>query len=47
VVIFEDFGNGQTKLTLIGNETRENAKNRPRQRNLWVIDPVERCWKLA
>jgi len=27
VVIFEDFGNGQTKLTLIGNETMENAKN--------------------
>ena len=27
VVIFEDFGNGQTKLTLIGNEPMENAKN--------------------
>jgi hypothetical protein len=27
VVIFEDFGNGQTKLTLIGNETMESAKN--------------------
>ncbi len=27
VVTFEDFGNGQTKLTLIGNETTENAKN--------------------
>src|ERR1700758_3935196 len=27
VVIFEDFGNGQTKLTLIGNETMEDAKN--------------------
>ncbi len=27
VVIFEDFGNGQTKLTLIGNETMDNAKN--------------------
>jgi uncharacterized protein YndB with AHSA1/START domain len=26
VVIFEDFGNGQTKLTLIGNETMEDAK---------------------
>jgi len=25
--IFEDFGNGQTKLTLIGNETMEDAKN--------------------
>ena len=25
VVTFEDFGNGQTKLTLIGNETMENA----------------------
>jgi uncharacterized protein YndB with AHSA1/START domain len=27
VVIFEDFGNGQTKLTFIGSETLENAKN--------------------
>jgi hypothetical protein len=27
VITFEDFGNGQTKLTLVGNETRENAKN--------------------
>jgi uncharacterized protein YndB with AHSA1/START domain len=27
VVTFEDFGNGQTKLTMIGNETMENAKN--------------------
>ena len=27
VVIFEDFGNGQTKLTLLGNETMESAKN--------------------
>ena len=27
VVIFEDFGNGQTKLTLIGNDTMEDAKN--------------------
>ena len=27
VVIFEDFGNGQTKLTFIGNETMEEAKN--------------------
>jgi uncharacterized protein YndB with AHSA1/START domain len=27
VVIFEDFGNGQTKLTFIGNDTLENAKN--------------------
>ena len=26
VVIFEDFGNGQTKVTLIGNETTEHAK---------------------
>src|ERR1700723_2794270 len=26
VVIFEDFGNGQTKLTFIGNETMENGK---------------------
>jgi uncharacterized protein YndB with AHSA1/START domain len=26
VVIFEDFGNGQTKLTMIGNETMEDAK---------------------
>ena len=27
MVIFEDFGNGQTKLTMIGNETMEDAKN--------------------
>jgi uncharacterized protein YndB with AHSA1/START domain len=27
VVIFEDFGNGQTKLTLIGNESMESARN--------------------
>jgi hypothetical protein len=27
VVIFEDFGNGRTKLTLIGNETMEDPKN--------------------
>src|SRR6266481_1893886 len=27
VVIFEDFGNGQTKLTFIGNESMESAKN--------------------
>jgi uncharacterized protein YndB with AHSA1/START domain len=27
VVIFEDLGDGQTKLTLIGNETMEEAKN--------------------
>ncbi len=27
VVIFEDFGNGQTKLTLIGNEPMESAKD--------------------
>jgi uncharacterized protein YndB with AHSA1/START domain len=27
VVIFEDFGNGQTKVTLIGNETMEHAKS--------------------
>jgi uncharacterized protein YndB with AHSA1/START domain len=27
VVIFEDFGNGQTKLTFIGNEPMESAKN--------------------
>ena len=27
VVIFEDFGNGQTKLTFIGNEPLESAKN--------------------
>jgi|ERR1700722_14089204 hypothetical protein len=27
VVIFEDFGNGQTKLTFIGSEPMENAKN--------------------
>ena len=27
VIIFEDLGNGQTKLTLIGNEPMESAKN--------------------
>ena len=27
VVIFEDFGNGQTKLTFIGNEPMQSAKN--------------------
>ena len=27
VTTFEDFGNGRTKLTFIGNETMENAKN--------------------
>ena len=27
VVIFEDFGSGQTKLTFTGNGTMENAKN--------------------
>ena len=27
VVIFEDFGNGQTKLTFIGNEPMESAKD--------------------
>jgi uncharacterized protein YndB with AHSA1/START domain len=27
VVTFEDFGNGQTKLTLIGNESMESARN--------------------
>jgi hypothetical protein len=27
VIFFEDFGNGQTKLTFIGNETMESATN--------------------
>ena len=27
VIIFEDFGNGQTKLTFIGNESMQNATN--------------------
>ena len=27
MVIFEDFGNGQTKLTFIGNEPMESAKD--------------------
>jgi len=27
VAIFEDFGNGRTKLTFIRNEAMENAKN--------------------
>ena len=25
MILFEDIGNGQTKLTFIGNETRPNA----------------------
>jgi hypothetical protein len=28
VTIFEDLGNGQTKLTFIGNEPMESAKDR-------------------
>jgi uncharacterized protein YndB with AHSA1/START domain len=41
VVIFEDFGNGQTKLTMIGNETMEEAKN-SRQVEGWneILDKV-------
>jgi hypothetical protein len=27
VTLFEDLGNGQTKLTFIGNEPMESAKN--------------------
>ena len=27
VILFEDIGNGQTKLTFIGNEPMESAKN--------------------
>jgi hypothetical protein len=27
VILFEDFGDGQTKLTLIGNESMESAKD--------------------
>ena len=27
VTLFEDLGNGQTKLTFIGNDTMESAKN--------------------
>jgi uncharacterized protein YndB with AHSA1/START domain len=27
VITFEDFGDGQTKLTFIGNESMESAKN--------------------
>jgi hypothetical protein len=27
VTLFEDLGNGQTKLTFIGNEPAESAKN--------------------
>ena len=34
VVIFEDFGNGQTKLTLIGNETMEERKKQRATRGL-------------
>ena len=28
VILFEDIGNGQTKLTFIGNETMRNAMKR-------------------
>ena len=28
VILFEDIGNGQTKLTFIGNETMQNAMKR-------------------
>ena len=34
VVIFEDFGNGQTKLTMIGNETMEEAQKQRATRGL-------------
>jgi hypothetical protein len=27
VITFEDIGNGQTKLTFVGNESMESAKN--------------------
>jgi hypothetical protein len=27
MILFEDIGNGQTKLTIIGDETMESAKN--------------------
>jgi hypothetical protein len=33
-LFFEDFGNGQPKLTFIGNETMENAKNSGQLRGL-------------
>ena len=42
VILFEDFGDGQTKLTLIGNETMESAKDSG-QLEGWnqILDKIE------
>jgi hypothetical protein len=37
VTLFEDFGNGQTKLTFIGNETMENARNSGQEEGSYQI----------
>jgi uncharacterized protein YndB with AHSA1/START domain len=37
VALFEDFGNGQTKLTFIGNETLENARNSGQEEGWYQI----------
>lgn len=41
-ILFEDFGDGQTKLTLIGNETMESAKDSG-QLEGWnqILDKIE------
>jgi uncharacterized protein YndB with AHSA1/START domain len=49
VVTFEDLGNGQTKLTFVGNETMEDAKE-SRQQEGWnqVLDKLPqflRTWR--
>ncbi len=49
MVTFEDLGNGQTKLTFIGNETMEDAKE-SRQQEGWnqVLDKLPqflRTWR--
>jgi len=40
VVIFEDLGNGQTKLTLIGNDPMESAKRRPIRGWVETLDKI-------
>ena len=49
VILFEDFGNGQTKLTFIGNEPMESAKNSGQLEGMnQVLDKVaEVVTKLA
>jgi uncharacterized protein YndB with AHSA1/START domain len=49
VILFEDLGNGQTKLTFIGNEPMESAKNSGQLEGMHqVLDKVaEVVMKLA